>query len=503
MQRSKVKEIMRRAAVLGTALLFVLFCAVGCKIDLGLPEAPKQEETAPELALDGIELFVTSAEIGIGGQFLLSSVPVTEDMVWASFDESVASVENGLVTALAVGETTVTASDGGDMESCAVTVKPYVQGVKVTSTDANLTVGDKISFSSGLPARYHAVWSSSDESVASVNEGVVFALSVGEAEIFAQYETFSASFTLTVMEERQDVTEEPTPGGSENPVVPGDPNNPNRPHIPSTPSTPSTPTRQLIWSDEFDADTLDESKWEYQLGVQDTYVNQGQTSHGPWFWGNNELQYYTKDAVSLAEGVMTITAERKSGLAYDRQFTSARITTRDRGYWTYGYFEARMKLPAGTGMWPAFWLLPQPEAGMGTNNRYGGWAANGEVDIMEAKGRLLNEVGNTLHFGGNPSSYVPHTVRLSEPITEWHTYGLEWRRDHIAWFVDGTETFRLKNTSWYSNSELGANSQTAPFDVPFYIIINLAVGGNYDGGRAPDASLTSAAMEVDYVRVYA
>ena len=162
-----------------------------------------------------------------------------------------------------------------------------------------------------------------------------------------------------------------------------------------------------------------------------------------------------------------------------------------------------MKLPVGTGMWPAFWLLPQPEKDMGTNNRYGGWAANGEVDIMEAKGRLPYEVGNTLHFGGNPSTYLPRTAKLSSSIAEWHTYGLEWRSDHMSWFVDGEETFRLNCSSWHTDSPLGKDNPTAPFDVPFYIIINLAVGGNYDGGRAPDASFTSAAMQIDYVRVYA
>lgn len=492
MKRGKSANIIRRVAAVAVALLF-LFCATACEIDLGIPDVPERPVKEPEVPT-GIHLFVSSAEIGIGGQFLLSAESTGEDVVCISLFDSVATVKDGVVIGVDEGETVVSMSDGTQMSTCTVTVKSSLQGVKVTSADANLTVGDVISFTTGLPQGYEAEWSSSDEEVATAAGGTVRALSPGEAEITAVCGEFSEVYKVLVMAE----TQNPTPS------LPSDPNNPNRPHIPSTPTTP-TPTRQLLWSDEFDGDTLDETKWEYQLGVQDVYVNQGQTSYGPWFWGNNELQYYTKDAVSLAEGIMTFTAERKSGLPENRQFTSARISTRDRGYWTYGYFEARMKLPLGTGMWPAFWLLPQPEPGMGTNNKYGGWAANGEIDIMEAKGRLPNEVAGTLHFGGGwPSNtYRSKTKQLSTPISEWHTYGFEWRKGYMAWFVDGVQYYRMENTDWYTTSPNGAGNATAPFDVPFYIVFDLAVGGNFDGGRSPDESFTSAAMEVDYVRVYA
>lgn len=450
MDRNMRSEFMRRAAAACVSLAF-LPCAACGPNSLGKPD---------ETSADG-GLFVTAAEICIGGQF--SAGENAEDVFWTSSDESVASVSDGRVTGLKAGQTTVTASDGQTMRKCAVTVRAEELDLKVGTGSATLAVGDKLTFSDDFSAG-PVQWTSSDEAVAAVSDGEVTARGAGTAEIAATAEGFSAAYALTVL------------GGDE---------------------------RLLIWADEFDGDALDLSKWSFQTGVRDAYVNEGKTSLGPMFWGNNELQSYTEDAVSLAEGVMTVTAERKEGLSDERQFTSARILTRDKAFWTYGYFETRMKLPAEAGMWPAFWMLPQPEKGMGTNNRYGGWAANGEIDIMEAKGRLPYEVGNTLHFHGDPSTYSARTARLLSPISEWHTYGLEWRSGHISWFVDGEETYRLENSQWDTTSPLGQGNASAPFDVPFYIIIDLAVGGNYDGGVRPAESFSSASMQVDYVRVYA
>ncbi len=448
------------------ALLFLLVCT-GCDLNLGLElpdaSAPKEE---PE-TLSTVSIGLTSATVAAGAQ--LRFADGDEDTLYTSLDESVAIVsQDGIVTALREGETVVAATDGSSMQTCTVTVTSVSLGLRSMQDDALLAVGDTLTLTAGIPDGYTAEWSSSDEEVAAISEGILTAKKAGSARLTAVCGELSDEYTLTVL------------SGVEGE---GD--------------------RQLLWHDEFDGDTLDESKWEYQLGVRDVYVNDGQTAYGPIFWGNNELQYYTRDAVSLVEGVTAITAARQEGLPEGRQFTSARITTRDRGYWTYGYFEARMRLPLGTGMWPAFWLLPQPEKGMGTDNRYGGWAANGEIDIMEARGRIPNEVGTTVHFGGNPSIWRSGTTRLAEPISEWHTYALEWRSDHLAWFVDGTEIFRVTSDRWYTSSPLGVNNSSAPFDVPFYLVFNLAVGGGYDGGRTPDASFISAQMQIDYVRVYA
>lgn len=120
---------------------------------------------------------------------------------------------------------------------------------------------------------------------------------------------------------------------------------------------------------------------------------------------------------------------------------------------------------------------------------------------MEARGRQPDRVDNTIHFGSAwpNNKYLTKAAVLSSGIDEWHVYGVEWTADYIAWFADGVETFRLTKDRWYTD---GSSVASAPFDRPFYILFNLAVGGNYDGGIAPDASFTSASMLVDYVRAY-
>lgn len=253
----------------------------------------------------------------------------------------------------------------------------------------------------------------------------------------------------------------------------------------------------IVWRDEFDGNKLNEKNWDYQHGVNDVYHG---VENRTKYWGNNELQYYTEDAVTVEDGNLVITAEKQQ---YEgMEYTSARILTRDLQSFTFGYFEAKMKLPAEQGMWPAFWLLPQPSSYSSDHNEYGGWAASGELDIMEAKGREKNITSGALHFGGGYPANVHKSQRttLSSNIDEWHTYGVDWRTDGITWYVDGTAFMTLENGEWYSSA--APDSETAPFDKPFYILFNLAVGGNFDGGVKPKDDFTSASMYVDYVRVF-
>lgn len=253
---------------------------------------------------------------------------------------------------------------------------------------------------------------------------------------------------------------------------------------------------KLCWSDEFEGTSLDRTKWNYQLGIRDVYHDVVSNTLN---WGNNELQYYTEDAVSVQDGSLVITAERRE---YEGMgFTSGRIVTRDLAKFTYGYFEAKMRTPAIEGMWPAFWMLPQPTDTHSTDNVYGGWATNGEIDIMEAKGRLGNVIDNTLHFGGSwpNNKYKSQSYTMETNTEEWHVYGIEWREDHMTWYIDGNVSHSMKSSDWYSDA---SDSESAPFDVPFYLLFDLAVGGNYDGGRKPAESFRSASMYVDYVRVF-
>ena len=257
-------------------------------------------------------------------------------------------------------------------------------------------------------------------------------------------------------------------------------------------------TWTMVWSDEFDGigenlDTngLDLSKWGYQNGTGAEYGIDG--------WGNNELQYYSRDNVLVKDGNLVIIPklETRGG----KKYTSARLWTSPTFAKKYGKFEARIKLPAGEGFWPAFWMMPKDDA-------YGGWASSGEIDIMEAKGRLLQEVGGTLHYGGawpnNKYSGASYKFDEGQCITDFHTYAIEWEPGEMRWYVDN-QLYQTQN-NWNTNGADGEEqfSFPAPFDQPFYLLLNLAVGGNYDGGREPDASVFASdpKMEVDYVRVY-
>jgi beta-glucanase (GH16 family) len=246
----------------------------------------------------------------------------------------------------------------------------------------------------------------------------------------------------------------------------------------------------LVWSDEFDGATLDPEVWFFESGDGSQY-GFGQNGSTPG-WGNNELQYYLPDSAELANGVLSITARREVVEGYNH--TSARINTQDRFAFKYGRIEASIKLPAGKGLWPAFWMLPQ-------DTDYGNWAASGEIDIVEAvnlDGSGSDEIFGTIHFGGefpaNSSAETRYTPS-ADITTEFHTYAIEWDATEIRWYYDDMQ-YAMQN-AWSST----AAPFPAPFDQPFHILLNLAVGGNFPG--SPDGTTVfPAVMEVDYVRVY-
>lgn len=294
---------------------------------------------------------------------------------------------------------------------------------------------------------------------------------------------------------------QPTPGGQSGG---GATPSPTPTPVPTTAPTtmPTTEPEQpadewkLVWNDEFDGggDNVDVNgvnldKWAYQLGTGSQYGLEG--------WGNNEEQYYRSENIAVADGKLTITADDDGygGKAY----TSGRLYTQPTFNKTYGKFEARMKLPTGDGIWPAFWMMPK-------DSEYGAWAASGELDIMEARGRLPREVGGTIHYGrnwpNNKSTGAEYEFGEASDITDFHTYGVEWEPGEIRWYVDGVLFQKLNNWDSWGADQPAKYAFPAPFDKPFYMILNLAVGGNYDGGRVPDPADVPAKMEVDYVRVY-
>ncbi len=251
-------------------------------------------------------------------------------------------------------------------------------------------------------------------------------------------------------------------------------------------------TLTLVFSDEFDGGTLDPQKWFFETGDG--------TESGIPGWGNNELQYYLPDSAQLEGGMLKITARQEEVVAPVGsgtgifQYTSARINTRDRFAFRYGRIEARMKLPAGQGLWPAFWLLSQ-------DSPYGTWAASGEIDVMEAVnlgGVGGNTVFGTLHYGdefpGNQFTSVTYNPSV-DVTTDFAVYATEWDANEIRWYVDGV-LYATQN-NWFSTK----GAYPAPFDHQFYIIFNVAVGGNLPG--SPNVgTVFPATMEVDWVRVY-
>ena len=234
----------------------------------------------------------------------------------------------------------------------------------------------------------------------------------------------------------------------------------------------AAPTWNLVWSDEFDGTTLNTANWVYDIGT------------GSGGWGNNELEYYTDRTqnVAVTGGNLEITALKESygGMGY----TSGRIKTLGKQSWTYGKVEARIKLPTGQGIWPAFWML-------GSNIGTASWPGCGEIDIME---HVNNEsvTHGTMHWDYNGYQYYGGSSPNLD-LSQYHTYAIEWDANAIKWFVDGTQY-------WEGNIANSING-TDEFHKPFFILLNLAVGGNWPG--SPNSSTVfPAKMYVDYVRVY-
>jgi beta-glucanase (GH16 family) len=243
----------------------------------------------------------------------------------------------------------------------------------------------------------------------------------------------------------------------------------------------SYPGYALVWADEFNGPVLNATHWVHQNG--DGCPNL-------CGWGNNELEYYTDrpDNLFFQDGNLVIEAKKEnfSGKSY----TSSKILTAGKKPIKFGRIDIRAILPKGKGIWPALWLLPQ-------NNAFGGWPRSGEIDLMELVGHEPNKVYGTLHYGPGPgSTQISRGYTLPGGATfndEYHVFSLEWKEDQIKWFVDGN----LFST--VQKNDLGSNNY--PFNEEFYLIFNLAVGGNWPGN--PDATTVLPQwMVVDYIRLY-
>lgn len=241
-------------------------------------------------------------------------------------------------------------------------------------------------------------------------------------------------------------------------------------------------SQELVWQDEFDGKSLDFSKWECEVNA--------------FGGGNNELQMYTDrtENVRVENGVLLIEARREqTNIAGTvRDYSSGRVRTKNRGDWLYGRIDVRAKLPPGQGIWPAIWMMP-------SKDRYGSWAKSGEIDIMEFKGQEPHRIHGTLHFGDVWPNNRFATKVFDKPEVDFskdfHTYSIDWREGKITWLIDN----EIQNvmTKW----DTVGGRYPAPFDQPFHLILNVAVGGGFVG-PPNDSTPFPAAMEIDFVRVY-
>jgi beta-glucanase (GH16 family) len=238
----------------------------------------------------------------------------------------------------------------------------------------------------------------------------------------------------------------------------------------------AAPALKLVWHDEFDGPTLDARKWNIQVDGEGG--------------GNQELQYYTArpQNVRVENGELVITSrkERYTGPDGTREYTSGRINTDGKFARTYGRYEARMKLPRGQGMWPAFWLL-------GQDRKQHEWPACGEIDIMENIGKEPGTVHGSIHgpgYSGADGLNGPYAASLDG----YHVYALDWDKEQIIFYMDGVPYCRRTRASIPKGAPW-------PFDHPFFIILNNAVGGSWPGSP-DDTTEFPQELRVDYVRVW-
>ncbi len=272
---------------------------------------------------------------------------------------------------------------------------------------------------------------------------------------------------------------------------------------PSAPA-PAPAGWKLAWNDEFSAPEIDKTKWDFDHG---THLPTGNNTWQPG-WGNNELEYYTArpENAYVRDGSLHLKAIKESYKG--SQYTSARLKTHGLFSKKYGRFEFRAKLPTGQGIWPAIWMLPE-------ESKYGGWAASGEIDILEARGQEPNKMLGTLHYGShwpaNAHSGADYVFPDHGTIADFHVYAFEWEPDEMRFYVDD-HLYQTQNF-WWSCSDMDGpkgvepvneselNPWPAPFNQPFYITLNVAIGGNFLG-NPNKTTVFPAEMEIDYIRVY-
>lgn len=381
----------------------------------------------------------------VGDMTTIGIVGTATDVEWTSSNDSVATVFHGVVTAKAVGKAEIIAQSGKAQATSHIFVTATDgSSLRITPAFISLNKGEEYQFQYGNTYDLALTWTSSDESVVSVDQtGRVTALAPGNATITLSTPVEEVSALVAVAHKWGEY--------------------------------------KLVWSDEFDGTSLDESVWGYNTGGGG--------------WGNNELQYYTNrpENVRVQNGCLEIEARKET--YENREYTSARILSKDKKTFTYGKIESRIKFPGGKGTWPAFWMM----------GNQGGWPSCGEIDIIEHIGSQPTRASFALHTplknGTRGNNWASTHFFDNSLANDFHIYGVEWcqeeenGKDCIRFMVDDV----VYATVWEDDID---NPKAWPFTKPHFIIFNMAVGGTM-GGSVDDAIFSEKRiMYVDWVRVY-
>lgn len=233
------------------------------------------------------------------------------------------------------------------------------------------------------------------------------------------------------------------------------------------------------WADEFNLDQVDPFKWNFE-------INDGGG-------GNNELQYYIRDNATVEDGILTITGKNETYRT--REYTSSRITTHRKADFKYGLFQIRSKNPIGRGTWPAVWMMP-------TRSVYGGWPRSGEIDIMEYVGYDPSKIHSTIHtqkFNHKNGTQIGRSTTINS-TDDFLVYELLWNPGELTWFIEGKQVFNVTYNAAINQDV--PYYEAHPFDQEFFMILNLAIGGDWGGAQGIDNTAFPTYFQIDYVRYY-
>lgn len=477
----------------------------------------KLQPKAPITRAETAKLLSSMAAHIVGSSSTYADQSITGNLIVRSADASLQNVNirGNLLLAEGIGDGEVT------LEGVTVTGSVIIKGgssIKIKNSELNRMIIDKagnplhVRFTDSSEATSVSVQQqaqidiSRNSSLGSLtinkqahqtvvnSEGAINEMSVDANDVIVNGKKQAAGDRISMQPKPVD-----SDAGTGTPQQPTNPN-PTNPTNPTNPvgekpvASTTIPDHQweLVWQDEFNGSTVDSSKWT----VMDTGLVY-----------NNELQYYSPNNVSIVKdnerSVLQI--EAKKGGYEGKAYSSGKLITMGKGDWTYGKVVVRAKLPIQQGMWPAIWMMPTDEA------HYGGWPASGEIDIMELIGGEQNQnqsrIYSTLHFDSKDADGVHGHDQGSTVLPEGQTFAddyydfqVEWLPGVIRFYMDGKLHHEVSDWQTKAAGQPEYYTYPAPFDRPFYLILNLAVGGDWPG--SPNSDFESETMKVDFVRVY-